>query len=48
MLGRLFTAEECLPKSRPAVLLSYPFWKQRFHADRGIVGQAIDLNGTFL
>ena len=46
MLGRLFTAEECLPKSRPAVLLSYPFWKQQFHADRGIVGQAIDLNGT--
>ena len=30
MLGRLFTAEECLPKSRPAVLLSYPFWKQQF------------------
>lgn len=46
MLGRLFTADECLPKGRPAVLLSYPFWKRQFHADRGIVGQAIDLNGT--
>jgi predicted permease len=46
MLGRLFTADECLPKGRPAVLLSYPFWKRQFHGDRGIVGQAIDLNGT--
>ncbi len=46
MLGRLFTADECLPKGRPAVLLSYLFWKRQFHADHGIVGQAIDLNGT--
>ena len=46
MLGRLFTADECLPKGRPAVLLTYPFWKRQFHGDRGIVGQAIDLNGT--
>ncbi|HTU50320.1 MAG TPA: ABC transporter permease [Acidobacteriaceae bacterium] len=46
MLGRLFTADECLPKGRPAVLLSYPFWKRQFHANRDIVGQAIDLNNT--
>jgi predicted permease len=46
MLGRLFTADECLTHSRPVVLLSYPFWKRQFHANRGIVGQAIDLNGT--
>ena len=44
--GRLFTADECLPNSRPAVLLSYPFWKRQFGGNRGIVGQAIDLNGT--
>jgi predicted permease len=46
MLGRLFTPEESLSHTRPVVLLSYPFWKRQFHADRGIVGQAIDLNGT--
>ena len=46
LLGRVFTADECLPKGRAAVLLSYPFWKRQFHGDRGIVGQAIDLNGT--
>jgi predicted permease len=30
----------------PVVLLSNAFWKREFHADRGIVGQAINLNGT--
>ena len=45
-LGRLFTAEECLHNSRPVVLLSYAFWKRQFRGDRGIVGQAIDLNKT--
>ena len=45
-LGRQFTAEECLHNSRPVVLLSHAFWKRQYGGDRGIVGQAIDLNGT--
>ncbi|MEO6964756.1 MAG: ABC transporter permease, partial [Acidobacteriaceae bacterium] len=45
-LGRLFTEDECLPNSRPAVLLSYAFWKRQFGGNRNIVGQAIDLNGA--
>ena len=45
-LGRLFTAEECLHNSRPVVLLSYAFWKRQFRGDRGIVGQAIDVDKT--
>jgi predicted permease len=45
-LGRLFTAEECLHNNRPVVLLSQVFWKRQYRSDRGIVGQAIDLNGT--
>ena len=45
-LGRVFTAEECLHNSRPVVLLSHAFWKRQYAGDRGIVGQAIDLNGT--
>ncbi len=28
------------------VLLSHAFWKRQYRSDRGIVGQAIDLNGT--
>ncbi len=35
-----------MPNSRPAVLLSYAFWKRQFGGNRGIIGQAIDLNGT--
>src|SRR5580704_1571559 len=45
-LGRLFTAEECLHNSRPVVLLSHAFWRRQYRSDRGIVGQAIDLNST--
>ncbi len=45
-LGRLFTAEETLPKSRPVVLLSHAFWKRQYAGDRGIVGQSIELNAT--
>lgn len=35
-----------MPNSRPAVLLNYAFWKRQFGGNRGIIGQAIDLNGT--
>jgi predicted permease len=45
-IGRLFTAEETLPKSRPVVLLSHAFWKRQYSGDRGIVGQTIELNAT--
>jgi predicted permease len=45
-VGRLFTAEETLPKSRPVVLLSHAFWKRQYSADRGIVGQTIEVNAT--
>jgi len=45
-LGRLFTPEECVRNSRPVVLLSHAFWKRQFGANQGIVGQAIDLNGS--
>jgi predicted permease len=44
-LGRLFTAEECLHNSRRVVLLSHAFWKTQYRGDRGIVGQAIDVDG---
>jgi len=45
-IGRLFTAEETLHKSRPVVLLSHAFWKRQYSGDRGIVGQTIELNAT--
>jgi predicted permease len=46
LLGRQFSAEDSLKNSRPVTILSYPFWKRRFGANPGIVGQTIDLDGT--
>ena len=45
-LGRLFTADEALPHSRPAVLLSHAFWKRQFGANLNIVGQAVNFDNT--
>jgi len=44
MMGRLFTHDEYIKGGRPAVLLSYYFWKRQFAGDRSIVGQVITLN----
>lgn len=44
VLGRLFTAGECQKGGRPAVLLSYAFWKRQFGANPAIVGHAITLS----
>jgi predicted permease len=46
LLGRQFSAEDCLKNSRPVTMMSYAFWKRRFGANPGIVGQTIDLDGT--
>ncbi|HET9177081.1 MAG TPA: ABC transporter permease [Terriglobia bacterium] len=46
MLGRLFTPEECQKNGRPAVLLSYFFWKRQLSGDPAIAGQAIELNNN--
>ena len=45
-LGRQFTHDEAVKGGRPAVMLSYPFWKQQFHADPDIVGKSIRLDQT--
>ena len=45
MLGRQFSAEDCLKNSRPVTMMSYALWKRQFGANPGIVGQAIDLDG---
>lgn len=45
-LGRLFTSEEYLKNSRPAVLLSYFFWKRQLAGDPALVGQTITLNNA--
>ena len=44
-LGRFFHAsDEKGMNSAPDVVLSYAYWQSHFHADRGVIGQAIQIN----
>ncbi len=43
MLGRNFTQGED-DNSAPVVILSYAFWRERFHADPSIVGHTVDID----
>jgi len=44
--GRFFQPEEDRPGSRPAIVLSYKAWQQRFGGDPDIIGRTLRLNGT--
>ena len=44
-LGRLYTDQEDRPGGPPVALLSDSLWRMKFHADPGIVGKAITLDG---
>ena len=46
VIGRSFTREESQGKysAPPAMLLSYGFWRRRFHSDPNVVGQKLTLN----
>ena len=45
-LGRLLTAEDDMVKNaNPVVVLSYDYWRTRFGASRGVVGQTVLING---
>ncbi len=45
-MGRTFTEEEGRPEGKPVVILSHALWRDRFHADSGIVGKTITLDST--
>ncbi len=45
LLGRDFTAEEGTPGKDQVVILSHQLWKERFGADRDIIGRPIRLDG---
>ena len=45
-LGRSFTDDEGRPEGRPVAVLSDAMWRTRFGADRNIVGQSVNLDGT--
>jgi putative ABC transport system permease protein len=45
MLGRVFAPEEEHEGRDRVAVLSYPYWKARFDADRGVVGHTMILDG---
>jgi putative ABC transport system permease protein len=45
LLGRDFTREEGTPGKDQVVILTYKLWKERFGADRDIIGHPIRLDG---
>jgi predicted permease len=46
-LGRTFSpGDDRFPGGHALAVLSYDFWTDRFHSDRGILGQTININGT--
>ena len=42
--GRTFSAEDDRAEASPAVVLSYGYWKRRFHTDRSLVGKVLVVN----
>jgi putative ABC transport system permease protein len=45
-IGRTLSAQEEIFGGPPAVVLSDAFWRKRFNADPGVVGQALVLSGA--
>ncbi|HEY4949391.1 MAG TPA: ABC transporter permease [Candidatus Acidoferrales bacterium] len=45
-LGRAFTAEEDQPGHEYEVILSDRLWRERFAADRNVLGRSVELNGS--
>lgn len=44
--GRVLRSNDDTPSAPPAAVISYEFWKNRFHVDNKVVGQTVVLNGT--
>jgi len=44
--GRLFTAEEGIPRRRTVALISHGYWARRYGSDPSIVGKRILLGGS--
>lgn len=43
-LGRVFTsAEDRIPWGHPYLVISYDYWRRRFHSDPGVLGQHVQI-----
>jgi predicted permease len=46
-LGRTFSpSDDRIPGGHPVAVLTYEFWTDRFHSNRGVLGQSIVVNGA--
>lgn len=45
LAGRDLAADDDAPGAEPVVLLGHALWRERFGADRGVVGRTVTLNG---
>jgi predicted permease len=45
LLGRWFNRADDAPNAADTVLLSYGYWQRRFGGDKGVVGQALTIDG---
>jgi putative ABC transport system permease protein len=45
-MGRTFTAKEDLPNTEPMLVLSHELWRRAFGADRGVIGQRVQVDGV--
>jgi len=46
LMGRCFTSEEQVPGHNAVAVISEDLWKTRFHAESGILGHSIRVNGA--
>ncbi|HEY1945881.1 MAG TPA: ABC transporter permease [Bryobacteraceae bacterium] len=44
--GRVLQPSDDSPTAPRTAVISYPFWRDRFHLDPGIIGQTVVLSGT--
>ncbi len=45
-IGRLLEPRDDTAAAHPTAILSYPFWRDRFHLDPAVLGRTAILNGT--
>lgn len=45
LMGRFFTAEECVPGRDAVVVLTQTFWEKQFRGDKDIIGKEVRLTG---
>ncbi|HKW99756.1 MAG TPA: ABC transporter permease [Bryobacteraceae bacterium] len=44
--GRMLTAKDDTAAAPPVAVISYNFWRRRFHLEPSVIGKLVDLNGA--